>query len=68
MTTTDKGKPEPRMPVKPCPFCAGTRLESLAVPDGKRTKKTFLYCKGCGASGPEGDSRQEAIDKWEARK
>lgn len=47
-----------------CPFCSnekGNRIE-----DNGDGISSFVWCDGCGASGPSGDSEKEAAEKWNA--
>ena len=47
---------------KPCPFC-GDKLASVKQCGGS----LWLTCRTCGASGPEGDDVDAAIDAWNMR-
>ena len=49
--------------LKPCPFCEGVGLYIH-----QETEEQWLVvCLDCGASGPEGASKQAAIDAWNKR-
>jgi len=46
-----------------CPFCGCGETSS----DINRKRGYFIYCKDCKASGPYGDTKEEAIDIWNKR-
>jgi Lar family restriction alleviation protein len=62
--------------LKPCPFCGGSALEV----EGDLGKQ-WVFCHGCGTSGPVGDAHQcgvwneatqaeaasVAVEKWNRR-
>jgi wobble nucleotide-excising tRNase len=58
----------------PCPFCGNTNKEEFAVGLSLRTTfddegrmfphKVFNACCSCGAKGPNTDSEEEAVEKW----
>lgn len=48
--------------LKPCPFCQSGNVQAFDIGD------TFiLYCNDCCATGPEADTREGAIEKWNRR-
>jgi Lar family restriction alleviation protein len=66
------------VPLKPCPFCAGTKFHTNTRAKGyfikkqmereKRDTSNYLIrCTKCGAKGPLKHSAQEAADAWNAR-
>jgi Lar family restriction alleviation protein len=60
MTETDRSSPVSET-LKPCPFCG---VNDAHVSD---TGAEWVICRGCEAEGPVGDTRQEAIEKWNYR-
>lgn len=59
-----------KLEVLPCPFCAGVKLDGLDMMDGRSEKdsKYWLYCRSCGAAGPESATEEEALKKWNRRR
>lgn len=43
--------------LKPCPFCGSTELVIVEI-------GVWVECKGCKTLGPDGNSEQEALEKW----
>lgn len=56
--------PEPRL--EPCPFCSSRQLtvEHHSTGTGQHH---YVNCTNCGADGPGGESRGEAITRWNRR-
>lgn len=53
--------------LKPCPFCNNEDLH-IYVYNIKGGTVAQVYCKKCGASGPDiASNTQEAIDIWNKR-
>lgn len=50
--------------VRLCPFCGGGDLLLHVMPDDD---DTWVWCRGCGGSGPVGRSRVEARTLWNTR-
>ena len=48
---------EPRL--EPCPFCQGRKLSIYM-----QRRLRAVQCSNCGAVGPTGHSRQEAVTLW----
>ena len=53
--------------VKPCPWCGALLCEEMSAPDGKGGASHWIYCRGCSASGPCADSRDESWVRWQER-
>lgn len=51
-----------------CPFCGGVHLDWGHAPATIKSPdwKYWIFCTGCGASGPFGDLKADAIEKWNA--
>jgi Lar family restriction alleviation protein len=53
---------------RPCPFCRSDRVELRRLPAlGVQDEPVDLFavhCKTCGARGPDGEARSEAIALW----
>ena len=48
--------------LKPCPFCQSEDIQAFDIGE------TFiLYCNDCCASGPEADTLEDAVEKWNRR-
>ena len=48
--------------LKPCPFCQSEDIRAFDI------GKTFvLYCHDCCSSGPEADTLEGAIERWNRR-
>ena len=56
---------------KPCPFCGGEGNIHLALPSKRVKDKSFtvhaMNCRDCGALGPWGNNKTEAIEAWNER-
>ena len=50
--------------LKPCPFCKNKK--GNRIDDNGDGISSFVWCDGCGACGPSGDSEKEAAEKWNA--
>lgn len=48
---------------RPCPFCGGMNLQVAENDAGNPA----VWCKDCRCEGPEADSKDEAIEKWNQR-
>lgn len=48
--------------VRPCPFCGNETLLTKSI--GGPGLPYYVYCFRCRADGPNGDTEQEAIDRW----
>lgn len=46
-----------------CPFCG----EPEASIDEVKPRRFALVCEDCGAIGPEADTQEEAVTRWNAR-
>lgn len=60
---------KPREKVKPCPFCASSRVK-IDEPHITHFPAEIYYhvvCDECFARGPAGESRSEAIKHWNMR-
>lgn len=55
-------KPEAQA-AKPCPFCGGLAVTVCYIADDE----TYAVCSGCGATGPDSASGDEAIERWDRR-
>lgn len=56
--------------LKPCPFCGGRDLavEWIELADrGEKRLEHAVQCRGCGADGPSGRTREEAASLWNTR-
>lgn len=53
--------------VKPCPFCGALLCEEQSAGDGKGGASHWIYCRGCGASGPHGETRDASWVLWQER-
>lgn len=53
------------MEIKPCPFCEG---DDVQIDNIMRADPWWVACKGmnCRCYGPNGNTREEAIKKWNA--
>ena len=49
--------------LKPCPFCAEETTLNVV-----QESSPYVDCMSCHASGPIGDSVQEAVEAWNTRK
>jgi len=47
------------MKIKPCRFCKNNIQENLIV-----TQKGVVRCDYCGATGPEADTVEKAVRRW----
>jgi Lar family restriction alleviation protein len=52
--------PTERGELSPCPFCGNAKVD-LEVWKGT----VFVKCRECGASGPDSDETEQAIQDWE---
>lgn len=53
------------MEAKPCPFCGGTLLRGRDI---WRASSRWVWCRGCGAEGPESTpSFPDPISAWNRR-
>lgn len=70
MVKHQQSDPEPKKAIV-CPFkrCLGKPMKlGLCSIEGERIQKYFVYCKGCGASGPEMNNETEAVEAWNDRR
>lgn len=51
--------------LKPCPWC--NNAIELHVGGFENSKWFWVMCDGCGCSGPEASTKEEAINKWNKR-
>lgn len=53
------------MEIKTCPFCGSEAIDDFALPN-----TYWIQCtnQACLAMGPWGESKQDAIDRWNERK
>ncbi len=49
---------------KPCPFCQKSRCQTIHQ---YHPRDLCVFCINCGAEGPKGSTRQEAIEFWNKR-
>jgi Lar family restriction alleviation protein len=59
--------------LKACPFCGNTYKEEFAIRTtdlsiGDTAFNRINVCCSCGAQGPDGDTQEEAIARWNRRK
>jgi Lar family restriction alleviation protein len=63
--------------LKPCPFCGERNRNDLGVitedrcipgPEGHIYYKNYNVACSCGALGPDGDIKKEAVERWNRRK
>jgi Lar family restriction alleviation protein len=52
------------MTKKPCPFCGSTDSTVISPPSEDRC---WVQCSLCGAEGPLGSTKQDAVDRWNRR-
>ena len=54
------------MKVKNCPWCDEIpRLDWFSLPSDGRDLTFHVWCDdGCGMSGPHGENKEEAIERW----
>jgi Lar family restriction alleviation protein len=50
----------------PCPFC-GAYIKQVELELDSVGKTYWIYCKFCGACGPESSNINLACDKWNRR-
>lgn len=48
--------------LKPCPFCGNEEVEMLEC-----VGTSIMCCPKCYTTGPEGNTVEEAIEKWNRR-
>lgn len=54
--------------LKPCPFCGAKEGEDGPVLQVSETGHLYVWCSGCGASGPEAAFFQsDAVPAWNRR-
>ena len=46
--------------LKPCPFCGSKNVDVTKI----GPEDWWLQCRGCGATGPIGESEEETIKLW----
>ena len=53
--------------LKPCPFkeCLGDASDINSTEEAEYV--WYVYCQSCGAQGPTGTNKQEAIELWNER-
>jgi Lar family restriction alleviation protein len=52
----------------PCPFCGESDFEFHNLPaDAADTTPWFVLCRSCEANGPRGETKVEAITRWNTR-
>lgn len=53
----------------PCPFCRSVKLAHVAKRATEETPEQFLFiqCDGCGATGPNGESKDQQRALWDVR-
>jgi Lar family restriction alleviation protein len=56
-----------------CPFCGNTRKEEFAIhitdmSIGDTAFNRINVCCSCGARGPDGETKEEAIAAWNRRR
>jgi len=64
------------MKTKPCPHCGSEDVINQKKPIKARNPITLkvlakhyaVWCSDCGAYGPHGDTRKEALELWNKRK
>ena len=45
-----------------CPFCAAEPPDTIVINEVGRFYR--VYCNGCGAAGPFGDTEEQASERW----
>jgi len=50
------------MKIKPCKFCKNDIQEDLIVKE--RGKMKAVWCSYCGATGPEAETDEQAVRRW----
>jgi Lar family restriction alleviation protein len=54
-----------------CPFCGNTNKDEFAIYSQLRNPHSDLVvynaCCSCGATGPDADTRKEAVEEWNKR-
>jgi Lar family restriction alleviation protein len=54
-----------------CPFCGNTNKDEFAIYSNIRNlyRDLVIYnaCCSCGAMGPDADTKEEAVGKWNKR-
>jgi Lar family restriction alleviation protein len=57
-----------------CPFCGNTNKDEFAIAIHKHIKNHFrdlvVYnaCCSCGATGPDMDTKEKAVERWNKRR
>jgi Lar family restriction alleviation protein len=58
--------------LKPCPFCGNDNEDEFAILSANYGFMTVRFVHNvscsCGAKGPDGDTREKAIERWNRRK
>lgn len=49
--------------IKPCPFCGVTDIKSWT----DDLNNQVIFCRYCGATGPQGATKERAILRWNKR-
>ena len=53
------------MKIEKCKFCDNTTSFKIKKLDGGVVNKfSHVWCGSCGAYGPQGNGKKEAIDRW----
>ncbi len=60
--TIEQPEPSRKVRLSPCPFCGGSGQFDRIAGD-----KHFVECRNCSASGPVGESKDEAATLWNVR-
>jgi Lar family restriction alleviation protein len=54
-----------------CPFCRNIHEEEFAIHRETRNiggaREIYQVCCSCGAMGPDGETREEAVELWNRR-
>lgn len=53
--------------LEPCPFCGSKRVAGVTISNRSRIFREYACCEDCGASTTTYETKQEAVDAWNAR-
>jgi Lar family restriction alleviation protein len=66
------GGKEVKEQMKPCPFCGNTNKDEFAIHshihNHYRDLVIYNACCSCGATGPDMDTKEEAVERWNKRR
>jgi hypothetical protein len=73
MEQVDGGNMTEEIKITKCPFCGNDSRDELGICNADRyiinglVQNIYNVCCSCGATGPDGESREEAAERWNKR-